>query len=188
MTYRVFTLIENIFLLQFSTNLKYIRFFDRKLDFWRLYLQNVFDVFIYKRKYCVNALSNLVTSSYKDDELCLATLPTASPDTFWIHHMKAKKKKNHDDNAWGNKRHLPIIMITFLLANFDFYPSFPIFYSPLKIAWIMKKLKNKHLAQKNHRNFLKNFLLLCMLKRFWPCLKFSWWSVFLGEWCIVSVE
>lgn len=95
-TYKCTLLIENIFLLQFSTNLKYIRFFDRKLDFWRLYLQNVFDVFgvfIYKRKYCVNALSNLVTSSYKDDELCLATLPAASPDTFWIHHMKAKKKR-----------------------------------------------------------------------------------------------
>ena len=61
---------------------------------------------------------------------------------------ESQEKKNHDDNASGNKRHLPIIMITFLLANFDFYPSFPIFYSPLKIAWIMKKLKNKSILHK----------------------------------------
>ena len=53
-----------------------------------------------------------------------------------------------------------------------FIRVFQYFIHSLKIAWIMKKLKNKHLAQKNHRNFLKNFLLLCMLKRFWPCLKF----------------
>ena len=61
---------------------------------------------------------------------------------------ESQEKKNHDDNAGGNKRHLPIIMITFLLANFDFYPSFPIFYSLLKIAWIMKKLKNKSILHK----------------------------------------
>ena len=61
---------------------------------------------------------------------------------------ESQEKKNHDDNAGGNKRHLPIIMITLLLANFDFYPSFPIFYSPLKIAWIMKKLKNKSILHK----------------------------------------
>lgn len=84
---------------------------------------------------------------------------------------ESQEKKNHDDNAGGNKRHLPIIMITLLLANFDFYPSFPIFYSPLKIAWIMKVEKQASCTN-IHRNFLKNFLLLCMLKRFWPCLKF----------------
>ena len=61
---------------------------------------------------------------------------------------ESQEKKNHDDNAGGNKRHLPIIMITFLLANFDFYPSFPIFYSRLENCMNNEKVeKQEHLAQ-----------------------------------------
>ena len=61
---------------------------------------------------------------------------------------ESQEKKTHDDNAWGNKRHLPIIMITLLLTNFDFYPSFPIFYSLLENCMNNEKVeKQEHLAQ-----------------------------------------
>ena len=56
---------------------------------------------------------------------------------------ESQEKKNHDDNAGGNKRHLPIIMITLLLANFDFYPSFPIFYSLLENCMNNEKVEKQ---------------------------------------------
>ena len=99
------------------------------------------------------------------------------------------RKKNHDDNAWGNKRHLPIIMITLLLTNFDFYPSFPIFYSLLENCMNNEKVeKQEHLAQIFIVTFWRiSFFFVCW-KGSGRAWSFAWWSVFLGEWCIVSVE
>ena len=66
---------KNVFKYIFNGIFPIFEIMGRKLEFYEIH--NVLDVFIYKRKYCVNALSNLMTFSYLDDELRLATLPPA---------------------------------------------------------------------------------------------------------------